>query len=93
MVVDRRLRGLDRKMVQLDGISGLLRRDRLPRDCSITICSIRRRSQHDLRIRDGQVNGVAAKVAQEIRVLLKHDDFDAHARQEEAQHHSGRSVT
>ena len=36
------------------------------------------------------MDGVAAKVAQEIRVLLEHDDIDAGARQQEAEHHPGR---
>ena len=36
------------------------------------------------------VDGVAAKVAQEVRVLLQDDDVDAGARQQEAEHHAGR---
>src|SRR5215831_17024000 len=36
-----------------------------------------------------RVNGVAAKVAQKVGVLLQHHDADAGARQEEAQHHAG----
>ena len=38
------------------------------------------------------VNGVATKVAQEILVLLQHDDIDAHTRQQKPQHHAGRSA-
>ena len=38
----------------------------------------------------GRMNRVAAKVAQKIRVLLEHDDFDARARQQKAEHHSRR---
>ena len=38
------------------------------------------------------MDGVAAKVAQEIRVLLEHDDIDAGAREQEAEHHPGRSA-
>ena len=34
------------------------------------------------------MNGVAAKVAQEVGVLLEHDDVDAGARQQEAEHHA-----
>ena len=37
-----------------------------------------------------RMNGVAAKVAQEIAVLLEHHDLDAGARQEQAEHHPGR---
>ena len=33
---------------------------------------------------------VAAKVAQEVGVLLQHHDVDAGARQQEAEHHAGR---
>ena len=36
------------------------------------------------------MDGVAAEVAQEIRVLLQHDHVDAGARQQEAEHHPGR---
>jgi uncharacterized protein with von Willebrand factor type A (vWA) domain len=43
---------------------------------------------HDFESR--RVDGVAAKVAQEIRVLLEHDDIDAGAREQEAEHHPGR---
>ena len=32
------------------------------------------------------MDGVAAKVAQEVGVLLEHDDVDAGARQQEAEH-------
>jgi hypothetical protein len=38
----------------------------------------------------GRMNRVTAKVTQEILVLLKHDDFDAGARQQKAEHHSRR---
>ncbi len=40
----------------------------------------------------GGMNGVAAKIAQEIGVLLQHDDLDAGARQQVAQHHPGRAA-
>ena len=33
------------------------------------------------------MDGVAAEVAQEIGVLLQHDDVDACAREQEAEHH------
>ena len=33
---------------------------------------------------------VAAEVAQEVGVLLQHDDVDAGAREQEAEHHAGR---
>jgi hypothetical protein len=36
------------------------------------------------------MNGVAAKVAQEIGVLLKHDDVDSGTRQQEAEHEPAR---
>jgi hypothetical protein len=36
------------------------------------------------------MDGIAAKVAQEIRVLLEHDDIDAGTREQEAEHHPGR---
>ena len=36
------------------------------------------------------MDGVAAKIAQEIAVLLQHDDIDAGARQQKAEHHAGR---
>ena len=38
------------------------------------------------------MNGVAAKVAQKIGVLLQHDDIDTGARQQKAQHHPGRAT-
>ena len=38
------------------------------------------------------MDGVAAKIAQEIGVLFEHDHIDAGARQQEAQHHAGRSA-
>jgi len=37
-----------------------------------------------------RVDGVAAKVTQEVGVLLEHDDRDARARQEQAEHHARR---
>ena len=36
------------------------------------------------------MDGVAAKVAQEVGVLLEHDDVDAGARQQEAEHKPAR---
>jgi hypothetical protein len=42
---------------------------------------------HDLQ--RGRVDGVAAKVAQKVRVLLEHDDVDARACQQIPQHHPG----
>jgi len=36
------------------------------------------------------MHGVAAKVAEEISVLLQHHDLDAGASQEIAEHHAGR---
>ena len=38
------------------------------------------------------MDGVAAKIAEEIGVLLQHDDVDAGPRQQEAQHHPGRTA-
>ena len=40
----------------------------------------------------GGMDGVAAKVAQEIGVLLQHHDVDAGAGQQEAEHHAGRTA-
>ena len=37
-----------------------------------------------------RMDRVAAKVAEEIGVLLQHDHVDAGARQQEARHHAGR---
>ena len=37
-----------------------------------------------------RMDRVAAEIAQEIAVLLQHDDIDAGARQQEAEHHPGR---
>ena len=37
----------------------------------------------------GGMDGVAAKVAQEIGVLLQHHDVDAGAGQQETEHHAG----
>ena len=45
---------------------------------------------HDLERRG--MDGVAAKVAQEVGVLLEHDDVDAGAREQEAEHHAGRAA-
>jgi hypothetical protein len=36
------------------------------------------------------MNGVAAEIAEEIRVLLQHDHVHSGARQQEAEHHAGR---
>ena len=38
------------------------------------------------------MDGVAAEIAQEISVLLQHDDIDAGARQQQTQHHAGRTA-
>ena len=35
------------------------------------------------------MDGVAAKIPQEIRMLFQHDDLDAGPRQQQAQHHPG----
>ena len=35
------------------------------------------------------VDGVAAEIAEEILVLLQHDDIDARARQQQPEHHAG----
>ena len=42
---------------------------------------------HELKGRG--MNGVAAEIAQEIRVLLQHDDVDPRPRQQQAEHHPG----
>ena len=39
------------------------------------------------------VNRIATKIAQEIRVFFEHDDVDAGARQQEAEHHPGRAAS
>jgi hypothetical protein len=36
------------------------------------------------------MDGVAAEIAQEVGVLLQHDDADAGAREEQAEHHPRR---
>ncbi len=38
------------------------------------------------------MNGIAAKIAQEIAVLFQHQDFNTGTRQQIAQHHAGRSA-
>ena len=38
------------------------------------------------------MDGVAAEIAEEVRVLLEHDHVDAGAREKEAEHHAGRSA-
>jgi hypothetical protein len=38
------------------------------------------------------VNRVAAKIAKKVGVLLEHDDVDTGTRQEEAEHHAGRTA-
>ena len=38
------------------------------------------------------MNGVAAEIAQEVGVLFQHGDGDTGARQQEAEHHPGRSA-
>jgi len=45
---------------------------------------------HDLQRR--RMNGVAAKIAKKIFVLLKDGHFHAGARQKKSQHHAGRSA-
>jgi len=35
---------------------------------------------------------VAAKIAQEVRVFFQHDDIDAGTREQEAEHHAGRTA-
>src|SRR5690349_23011695 len=40
----------------------------------------------------GRMNGVAAEVAQEILVFLKHANLNARACQKQSKHHSGRSA-
>jgi hypothetical protein len=40
----------------------------------------------------GRMDGVAAEVAQEIGVFFQHDDIDAGARKQQAQHHAGRTA-
>src|SRR6516225_2426560 len=42
---------------------------------------------HDFERR--RVNGVAAKVTEEVRVLLQHDNLDASTGEKEPEHHSG----
>src|SRR6516164_3661866 len=42
---------------------------------------------HDFERRG--VNGVAAKVTEEVRVLLQHDNLDASTGEKEPEHHSG----
>jgi hypothetical protein len=41
----------------------------------------------------GWMDGVAAKVAKKIRVLLENDDADTGAGEQEPEQHSGRSTT
>src|SRR5262249_28051752 len=43
-------------------------------------------------VHGGWMDGVAAEVAEEVGVLLQHDDVDAGARQQEAGHHAGRAA-
>ena len=38
------------------------------------------------------MNRVAAKIAEEVRMLLQHHDVDAGARQQKSQHHSRRAA-
>src|SRR5689334_17515423 len=38
------------------------------------------------------MNGVAAEIAQEVRVLFRHDDGNTSSRQQEAKHHPGGSA-
>ena len=39
-----------------------------------------------------RMDRVAAKIAQEIRVFFQHHDIDAGAREQEAEHHAGRTA-
>ena len=39
-----------------------------------------------------RMNGIAAKVAEKIGMLLQHDNIDAGARQQKAEHHPGRAT-
>ena len=39
------------------------------------------------------MDGVAAEVAQEVAMLLEHDDVDAGAREQEAEHEPARSAS
>jgi hypothetical protein len=41
------------------------------------------------QLESGRVDGVSAKVAEEIGVLFENEDFDAGAGEEEAEHHAG----
>src|SRR5271168_4812542 len=43
-------------------------------------------------LKRGGMNGVSAKVAQEIRVLFEHNDVDSGAGQKKTKHHAGRSA-
>ena len=38
------------------------------------------------------MDGVAAKIAEEILILLEHGDVDAGARQQDAEHHAARAA-
>ena len=38
------------------------------------------------------MDGIAAKIAKEVGVLFQHDDIDAGAREQKAEHHPGRSA-
>ena len=40
----------------------------------------------------GWMDGIAAKIAQKIRVLLENDDADTGAGEQVPEHHSGRST-
>jgi hypothetical protein len=44
-------------------------------------------------LQGGGVDGVTAKVAEEVRVLLQHDNGNPRSRQKQTQHRSGRSAT
>ena len=45
---------------------------------------------HQLKRR--RMDRVVAKIAQEIRMFFQHDDIDAGAREQEAEHHAGRTA-
>jgi hypothetical protein len=40
----------------------------------------------------GRMDGVPSKIAEEIRMLLEHDHIDASPREQESQHHPGRTA-
>ena len=79
-VGDHRLRAADHRA----DVEGLVMR-------AFQECVEETKFVHHLECR--RMHRVAAKVAQEIVVLLKHDDLDAGSREQERQHHAGGSAT